>query len=168
MAYLLGVIITFRFSNHTFNTIALPKSITDGIMFDTDYAIGEHRHSALLLAHLKFGFLNTYALSEHGNNYSWIHMSSSSLIDIFVSQLGPSMWQRFIKVADTQSDQSAAKQLQIRGVTLNGTHIFITLAVDQGFFIYNSSKSKIYEIHRGPKGETGCVLPLTEPWPPIF
>jgi NAD-specific glutamate dehydrogenase len=79
-----------------------------------------------------------------------------------------SFWQRIIKTNAGGPEQAGTKTLQIRSATRNGSHIFITLADDEGFFIYDAIKMTITEIYRGPKGRIGSVLTLTEPWPPVF
>jgi hypothetical protein len=168
MQYILGVIVTFRFSVLSFSHTALPVEVNNAGVTDTDYAIGEHRKADLLLVHLKSGILSTYVLIETLDEHTWIKISSTCLFDTFVSQFGMSFWHRLIKTNDGELGEAGANPLQIRATARNGSHVFITLADDGGYFVYDTIRLKITEVYRGPDGKVGSVLTLTEPWPPLF
>jgi hypothetical protein len=97
MDYILGVIVTFRFSDFSFSHTTLPVEVNSASLRDTDYAIGEHSKADMLLVHLNCGVLNTFALFQTKHEYSWMKMSSTCLLDTFVYKFGMSFWQRFLK-----------------------------------------------------------------------
>jgi hypothetical protein len=168
MDYIVGLVVTFWVTDVSFSHTALPREVTNGCLADTDYAFGEHCQADLLVAHMKFGILNTYALSQTKDEHTWVKMSSICLLDMFVRQFGMPFWQRLFKFSDGEPEHTQASPLQIRSISRNGYHVFITLADDEGFFTYDTVKMMITETYRGPEGKTGPVLTLTEPWPPVF
>jgi hypothetical protein len=168
MQYIIGVIVTFRLNDLSFSHTALPAEVNNASVTDTDYAIGEHRKADLLLVHLKSGILSTYVLVQTLDEHTWMKISSTCLLDTFVSQFGMSFWQRLIRTGDGETGQTGANPLQLRATARNGSHVFITLADDGGYFVYDTKRLKLTEVYRGPKGKIGSVLTLTEPWPPLF
>jgi hypothetical protein len=169
MIYVVGSVICFDRSKHEFSVLPMPGWLGSEARSEMQYCVGEHSKGGITLAEFRGGLISTWVLITEKGAFHWYLASSIDIMDLFVKNFGPDIWDQFILGNPVSDGDLDFHTVQPRAVSLNGRFLIVTVGFDQGMYIVDTDKSKVTEVDQvDPDSILDNIYTVTEPWPPIF
>ncbi|XP_071678251.1 uncharacterized protein [Lolium perenne] len=171
LVYVVGSIIRFDLTDHTFHVLPMPALLSAGVSSDFQYAVGEHSEGGITLAHFMQSHLYTWALKPNAGALNWHIVSVIDIVQAFILQFGVGFCVNFFPamVGNDPGIEIEFHSVQPRAMSLDGSLVLLTVAFTNGLFVLDSATGSITPLAQiDPIAPVANVYTLTEPWPPRF